>query len=92
MLVIHERCMQKGIHRVTFNVMSFAKWKVLKAKGKLSVKLFGNLELGSMGKTIQCPSMDHLVAINPKGVGDDQKMGHNTNSPRGRCLTRCNTS
>jgi len=41
MLAICERCTQKGIYRMSFNIMFFAKWKVLlKAKDKLGMKFF----------------------------------------------------
>ncbi len=56
----------------------------MESKHKLgTVKLFRNLELGSMGKNIHCLMMDHSVAEDPKVVGNFQEVGNHTNCPGG---------
>jgi len=56
---------------------------ILESKHKLVVKLLRNLELGSMGKTVHCPIVGHLVTEDPKAVGNHQEVGDHTNSPGG---------
>jgi len=68
-LVVYERSVQEGVHRLSFIVMLFAKWEALESKYELSVKILRDLELGSMGKTINCPIMDHVVMEDPKAWG-----------------------
>jgi len=58
-LVVCDRGMQEGVHRVSSDVVSFAKWVI--SKCKLGVKFIRDLEFGSMGKTIHCPIVDHTI-------------------------------
>ncbi len=68
-LAVHQGGMQEGIHRVSFNIVSFTEWEVLKAECKLGVEVLCNLELGSMGNAFNCLVMDHTILEDPQ-VGD----------------------
>jgi len=48
-LVVCERSLQKGIYRVSFNVVSFTNREILNPKSKLGVELLKDLKLSSLG-------------------------------------------
>ncbi len=84
-LVVHQGSAQEGIHRVSFDVMSFTKWEVLRAKCKLGVEVFCHLELGSMGNPFHCPVMDHMILEDPQAMRYCQKVSDNFCGPRCSC-------
>jgi len=69
-LAVYQGGMQERICRVPFNVVLFTEWEVLESKCKLGVEILSNLELSSLGKTIQYPIMDYMEIKDPEAVGD----------------------
>jgi len=47
------------------------------------MEVFCNLKLGCMGSAFHCTIMDHLVAEDPKAVGNGQEVGNHSGSPGG---------
>jgi len=91
-LAVHQENVQERIHRVSFGVMSFTEWEVIKAKCKLGVEVFCHLELCSTGNPFHCLVMEHTILEDPQAMRYCQKMGSNSSGPRSSCVARGDAS
>ncbi len=91
-LAVHQGGMQKGIYRVSFDVVLFTEWEVLKAKCKLGVEVLHHLELSNMGNIFHCLVMDHVILEDPQAMRYCQKVGNNFCGPRSSCAVRGDAS
>jgi len=57
-LAVCEGSTQEGVHGVSFNIMSFAKWEVLEAQCKLSMEILSDLKSCCMGRAFHRPVMN----------------------------------
>ncbi len=91
-LAVHQGSMQEGIHRESFNVVSFTEWEVLKAKFKLGMEVLCQLELSCVGNTFHCLVVDHTILEDTQAMRYCQKVGNISCGPRSSCVARGDAS
>ncbi len=64
-LAIGKGGLQKGVHSMLFNVVSFTKREVLEALRKLGMEVFSDLELCCTGSAFHGPIMYYTVSEDP---------------------------
>jgi len=67
-LAVHQGGIQEGIHRMSFNLVSFTEWEVLETKCKLGVEVLHSLELCSAGNTFHCLVMYHAFSEDTQAI------------------------